>query len=212
MTGPSLPADSQSPCGHGDRRAGAPYEHGDRFAGAPNEHAERFTGAPRERQPTATLGGAHRLYLAVPAQPDRVPYIRHCTTHTLNAWRLGHLAPDAELVVSELLTNAVRATQEAASPLTLGSQPVVPVVVLYLATDADWLWVLVWDCCPESPEHPIRPGSGAGADCEPEPDPDAENGRGLEIVDAVSDRWGTCSAAGVGKVVWAQLRLPAHPE
>jgi anti-sigma regulatory factor (Ser/Thr protein kinase) len=187
MTGPDLPRDSQSP-----------YDAGGRFAGA-----------PRERKPAPTLGGAHRLYLAVPAQPDRVPYIRHCTTQTLNAWRLGNLAPDAELVVSELLTNAVRATQTAASPLMLGPQPVVPVVVLYLATDADWLWVLVWDCCPESPQ--CR-GHGSGADGDREPDPDSENGRGLEIVDAVSDRWGTCSAAGVGKVVWAQLGLPTRPE
>lgn len=199
MPVPSLPGDSQSP-----RDAGR------RFAAVPRDAGERFAGMACERQSAATLGGAHRLYLAVPAQPDRVPYIRHCTTHTLNAWRLGHLASDAELVVSELLTNAVRATQEAASPLTLGSQPVVPVVVLYLATDAEWLWVLVWDCCPESPAHPIGPGNGANADCEP--DPDAENGRGLEIVDAVSDSWGSCSAAGVGKVVWAQLSLPARSE
>jgi anti-sigma regulatory factor (Ser/Thr protein kinase) len=131
-----------------------------------------------------------RLYLYVPARPSAVPHARRCVRSTLAAWQLDAVADDTELVVSELLTNAVRAAAHAAA-----------VVVLYVALDPDWLSVLVWDSCPEPPVRPAR-----AAD-------DAESGRGLEIVDAVSERWGTCNLAAGGKIVWAQLGVPgpAHP-
>ncbi len=51
-----------------------------------------------------------RSYLELAAAPGAVPRARRHTRHMLAAWKLGHLADDAELVVSELLTNAVRAT------------------------------------------------------------------------------------------------------
>jgi hypothetical protein len=39
------------------------------------------------------------------------------------------------------------------------------------------------------------------------PDPLAESGRGVPLMDALSDRWGT-SPHGDGKVVWFELDLP----
>jgi anti-sigma regulatory factor (Ser/Thr protein kinase) len=127
-------------------------------------------------------GQQHRFYLAARAEPAAVPLARRRVRHTLATWRLDHLAADTELVVSELLTNAVRAAAHEAAP-----------VALYLALDLDRLFVLVWDCCPE----PLVRCGQAGAE--------AEGGRGLEIVQAISDRWGTCTPAEGGKVVWAQL-------
>src|ERR1022692_386372 len=129
-------------------------------------------------------GQQHRFYLAARAEPAAVPHARRRVRHTLATWRLDHLADDTELVVSELLTNAVRAAAHEAAP-----------VALYLALDLDRLFVLVWDCCPAPPV--LRSPAGA----------EAESGRGLGIVQAISDRWGTCTPAEGGKVVWAQLSV-----
>ncbi len=126
-----------------------------------------------------------RFYLDVPAHPGAVQHARRCIRSTLAAWQLCAIADDTELVISELLTNAVQAAAHAAAG-----------VVLYVALDPDWLSVLVWDCCPEPPARPARTGD------------DAESGRGLEIVHAVSERWGTCNLEAGGKIVWAQLGVP----
>jgi anti-sigma regulatory factor (Ser/Thr protein kinase) len=88
----------------------------------------------------------------------------------------------AELVTSELVTNAVQASHWANS-----------VVSVCLALQHDRLFVLVWDCCTEPPSH-----------CHA--NYDDESGRGLAIVDVLSEQWGTCPVAD-GKVVWAQLAL-----
>jgi len=127
---------------------------------------------------------AHRCYLEVPAEPGAVPYARRCTRHTLTAWKLDQIASGAELVVSELMTNAVRATL---------AMPSAAPVVLYLAADPGRLTLLVWDACPELRHRPH--------------DDDSADGRGLEIVQAYSDRWGTWAPVQGGKVVWAWLDL-----
>jgi hypothetical protein len=67
-------------------------------------------------------------------------------------------------------------------------------VVLYLAADPGRLTLLVWDACSEPPVH--RPH-----------DNDSADGRGLEIVQACSDRWGTWAPVLGGKVVWAWFDL-----
>jgi serine/threonine-protein kinase RsbW len=128
---------------------------------------------------------AHRSYLDVAAEPGAVPYARRCTRQALAAWGLGEIAGDAELVVSELMTNAVRAT--------LGLSRAAH-VVLYLAADPGRLTLLVWDACAEPPVR--RPH-----------DADSAGGRGLEIVQALSDRWGTQAPVRGGKVVWAWFDL-----
>lgn len=128
---------------------------------------------------------AYRSYLEVGAIPAALPYVRRHTRQTLAAWELSEIADDAELVLSELVTNALQATQ-------VERQAAAQVVAVYLALDLDRLFVLVWDCCPEPPVH-----HGHAAD-------DAETGRGLKIVQALADRWGTCPVEG-GKVVWALI-------
>ena len=138
----------------------------------------------------ATGARTHRSYLEVAAVPGAVPYARRCTRHTLAAWKLADLSSDAELIVSELMTNAVTAT--------LGIRATAP-VALYLALDGRRLTLLVWDACPALPAQRQR-------------DDDAAGGRGLQIVQALSDRWGTCAIPGRGKVVWARFDLTAPPE
>jgi len=83
------------------------------------------------------------------------------------------------------VTNAVRATarKQRAAP-----------VALYLAADPGRLTLLVWDACRELPAH--RPHGD-----------DSAGGRGLDIVQALSDRWGTQAPVRGGKVVWAWFGL-----
>lgn len=133
--------------------------------------------------------GPYRSYLEVKAVPAALPNVRRHTRQTLADWKLSEIAADAELVVSELATNAVQATRDAKRATAS--------VAVYLALDLDRLFVLVWDCCPGRPAY-----DGPADD-------DAETGRGLTIVEALSERWGTCALDG-GKVVWARLTMTSE--
>jgi anti-sigma regulatory factor (Ser/Thr protein kinase) len=87
---------------------------------------------------------------------------------------------EAELLVSELTTNAV-----------LHGTP--PVTVRVECDGSRGMCVSVGDT---SPEHPL------GRDAADE----EESGRGVRLVDVISDRWGTDEQPGDGKVVWFRLR------
>jgi anti-sigma regulatory factor (Ser/Thr protein kinase) len=124
-----------------------------------------------------------RSFLELGALPGAVPCARLHTRHLLWEWRLTGLTDSAELVVSEIVTNAVRITQadERTAP-----------VRLWLLADRARLLILVWDASP-LPPVPVRASD------------DAENGRGLLLVDALSTRWEFFQHHGGGKVVWALL-------
>jgi anti-sigma regulatory factor (Ser/Thr protein kinase) len=89
------------------------------------------------------------------------------------------LAGDAAMVVSELVTNAIRA---GASSILLEVGRVGGMFRITVVDDA------------------------AGVPKLAEPDPTAVAGRGLRIVDALSARWGV-EEASAGKRVWADLDL-----
>ena len=156
--------------------------------------ADAVTG-PRHPEMCSCAAAAH-FCLVAQAHPAVVPHARRSARHTLAAWRLDQIADDTELVVSELLTNAVQATL-AASTAAPRQWPTPPMVALYLTLDPDLLSVLVWD---NSPEPPAPRPSASDED---------ENGRVLIIVQALSDQWGICAPPGGGKVVWAQLSSPS---
>ena len=152
----------------------------DRPRFAPAESAsERVSGAGAARQrPLTSL-------LELEPRPSAVPCARlHCRS-VLAEWRLSALAGDAEVIVSELMANAVNASQR----LT-GLNP----VALCLKASRERLVIEVWDHSPEDP----RPGT-AGAD--------AENGRGLLVVKALSTRWGHLRTRYGSKAVWAELAV-----
>jgi len=114
--------------------------------------------------PTANVVGEARALVA-----------RACAT-----WGVVEVSADAELVVSELCSNAVR---HAGTPLQ----------VLVRRT-AFHLYIEVFD---ESPRMPV----------ERTPDVLADSGRGLFIIERFTSAWGS-NRIGTGKVVWAALRLP----
>jgi anti-sigma regulatory factor (Ser/Thr protein kinase) len=95
----------------------------------------------------------------------------------------------AEMVISELVTNAVRygVPCGAARP---GQTP----IGLWLLGEAGELMCMVTD--PGS-EIPVPRESG----------PFSENGRGLHVVSAYSRQWGWNLLEEGGKAVWALLRI-----
>ena len=131
--------------------------------------------------------------LPLGALPGATPCARLHARAVLAEWDLNDLAEAAELIVSELVTNAVRAsTASNGRPRYDGLQ--MPVVVLRMASDGIGLLIEVWDGIPGSPAA-AHPG------------PDDESGRGLMLVAAQCDRWSWQTVPGwPGKVVWAQLR------
>jgi anti-sigma regulatory factor (Ser/Thr protein kinase) len=137
-------------------------------------------------------------YLEFGALPTAVPCARlHCRQVVME-WDLRPLASAAELVVSELVTNAVRASEGlTGSPYQGQWRPGLPPVRLWLRCDHEHLVVQVWDGNDRMPQLQA-------------PDPEADSGRGLWLVEASSDKWGTFRLEGAsGKVVWALLQCSA---
>jgi anti-sigma regulatory factor (Ser/Thr protein kinase) len=129
-------------------------------------------------------------FLELGALLSAAPCARLHARHVLREWGIGNLGDTAELLVSELVTNAVRASREMAQAAA---------VRLWLLSDSAQVLILVWDA---SPQPPVL------ADVTDE----AENGRGLMIVQAVSDQWGWYPPeTGNGKFVWAVTRLCLTP-
>ena len=119
-----------------------------------------------------------------PRSPFSATRARHELTLTLQEWGLDGLADEAELVLSELFTNAIR---HASAP---------------------------WDRLIETryerlPDGGIRievHDANDGVPLMQRPTGEDEGGRGLALVDALTGRrWGVSSRLGVGKLVWARL-------
>ena len=124
-------------------------------------------------------------FLELAPLPGAVPCARLHAVHVLHEWGLGALADDTALIVSEIATNAVDAS------VVLPGRP--PIALRLQATDT-LLRIEVWDQSP----HDVEPRKA---------DADAESGRGLTVVAALSDRWGTNRTNYQHKVVWAELDL-----
>jgi Histidine kinase-like ATPase domain len=165
---------------------------------ASSSRSRRSTAAERAFRPAeGGLGTAARwplsAHLPLGALPTAVPCARAYIRVILDEWGLPALADSAELIVSELVTNGVKASaDEHGRPRY--SEDGLPVVHLRLACDQAGVLVEVWDSVPRPPA-----ARRAG--------PDEENGRGLALIQALSDRWGWTTVPGwPGKVVWAELR------
>lgn len=97
------------------------------------------------------------------------------------------LTDDALLLVSELVTNAVRHGQ--------------PDIFLTIRPHPPGIGVAVRDHGPELPTPSVEM-----------PEPTAPRGRGLRIVDALSSDWGIeLVDPPPGKIVWFELEQPSAP-
>ncbi|MER5985064.1 SpoIIE family protein phosphatase [Streptomyces sp. NPDC001787] len=115
----------------------------------------------------------------VPSEPSAVAGTRARAARQLEAWGLGELAMTTELIVSELVTNAIRYTSG-------------PVRLRLLRQS-----VLICEVSDSGSTSP-RLRHARTTD---------EGGRGLFLVAQLSRRWGTRYAAH-GKIIWAEQGLP----
>jgi two-component sensor histidine kinase len=113
---------------------------------------------------------------------------RNFTRVTLGLWGMEALTDVVELVVSELVTNAVRHGVPSARKIVSEH-----CVRLRLLAQAPFVMCMVTD-----PGHgiPVLRDSDLAAEC----------GRGLTVVEACCVRWGWHLLDEGGKVVWALLR------
>lgn len=142
----------------------------------------------------ALTGWLRGPYLQMLARPGAVPYARRYARRMLWKWGLKELAEQVELVVSEIVTNAVRVSGGLDGPDRLRAGGTL-VVRLWLVAGQASVLVLVWDASPSLPQRQ-------------EPEAEAESGRGLLLVETLSADWGSFIAgSGHGKVVWALCQM-----
>jgi Histidine kinase-like ATPase domain len=141
-------------------------------------------------------GGATARWTTAPRVATRTPALaahsvataRAFALRTLQRWSEPGRAADVAAVVSELLTNALRHSLPDEYPVgTTARWP----IRLGLLHTGPCLLCAVADPSERAPV-PRHPGCLD------------EDGRGLQLVESLSDQWGFCPAPdGLGKVVWA---------
>jgi anti-sigma regulatory factor (Ser/Thr protein kinase) len=105
------------------------------------------------------------------------------------------LLDDTELVVTELVTNAVRATGiTEPKPLWVTLDDLAVIKVRFTLYESSVI-IEVWD---RSIHPPIIKAAALEED----------DGRGLTIVNALCNRWSYFYTASGGKVVWGELAMP----
>lgn len=114
---------------------------------------------------------------------ESVPTARHFVVDVLHAWGLESLGGDAAIVISELATNALR---HAETPFRA-----------VLDRQQQGVRLGVEDAAPD----PLARRSSDSYDL---------GGRGVDIVEALSHRWGWTELPS-GKLVWAELVATAEP-
>src|SRR3954447_10843904 len=133
------------------------------------------------RRPRPSLPGPHEhLSATFPAQPQSAPAVREWASRELQNRGKGTLSPDVALLLSELVTNAMKYTQ--------GD------IVVEIDADSQ---VIVGVCDHSSQEPFVRPTPGS----------EDGGGRGLHLVDALAEQWGA-ELYQDGKCVWFQVSHP----
>ena len=124
------------------------------------------------------------VLIELPPTPGAVAIARQFVSDHGNGLDLA-VIEDAELLVSELVTNAIKHGK--------------PAILLRVRSEPPGIGVEVRD---EGPEDPVMPNE--------EPVHDQRSGRGLRMVAAVASAWGVRRPAdGPGKVVWFTLQPTA---
>ncbi|WP_411121416.1 ATP-binding protein [Streptomyces sp. x-19] len=144
----------------------------------------------RARPVVARLAPAVSASVAyrIPSEPRSAGWARRELRWRLGQWGVvGELVDVAELLVSELVANAVRAQGE----------------------DGAWVGVR-FGFSGGRLRLEVRDGSAEKPVMNDDVEEDAECGRGLVLVDALASGWGV-AVDGTGKVVWAELAVPEVP-
>jgi anti-sigma regulatory factor (Ser/Thr protein kinase) len=126
-------------------------------------------------------GSLRTLRMTLPTATRSVWLARQATRVTLAAWRLAHVEETAVLLVSELVTNAVRHAR--------GTD----VITVDLRAARTRLRIEIQDTDQRWPQPRI-------------PDGFDESGFGFVLVDALAEAWGVLETEA-GKAVWAELDI-----
>jgi anti-sigma regulatory factor (Ser/Thr protein kinase) len=114
---------------------------------------------------------------------------REFATRTLTSWGLPDLVDDAVVIISELVTNAIRHGLPPYAAAA-GDAP----IKLSLVRQGRFVVFIV--CDPSDQDPKVRPADDV-----------CENGRGLHVIEALSRVWGWTPLPSGGKAVWAALGL-----
>ena len=131
--------------------------------------------------PGEPAGPWRRLVMTLSAEDHSVRLARHAAHVVLSVWELAHMEEAAILIVSELVTNAVRHARET------------DVVEVDLHVTRTCLRIEIQD----SDRHWPQPRIPGGFE---------ESGFGFVLVDALADKWGVRETTA-GKAVWAELDM-----
>jgi anti-sigma regulatory factor (Ser/Thr protein kinase) len=131
---------------------------------------------------TAQAGGRLQQHVAQ-GDPEALRSARHMVRAAVRAWGAGDRADEIELAADEMITNALMHTDGGAI-----------VTARVLAGAERRLRVEVED---RSSALPRRRDAGVAG----------VSGRGLMLVDRLSDSWGV-ESRGSGKCVWCEFRMP----
>lgn len=123
--------------------------------------------------------------MTLPASSESVRTGRQATRVVLSAWQLSSLEENAVLVVSELLTNAVRHARDTDA------------IELDLHATRAWLRIEIQDRDRQWPRPRVVNEL-------------SESGFGFVLIDALAAKWGVRETE-TGKAVWAELDIPPGP-
>lgn len=140
-------------------------------------------------------GATRRTFLVLGALPTAAACGRLHARQVLWEWGVPVDADNAELLVSELITNGLKASWATGWN---------PPVWLGMTARLSSLLIEVWDGNVRAPVLPEHDGDV--------PDLDGEGGRGLFLIEALSQGWGWYPTSDPeGKVTWCQLQATAPP-
>jgi Histidine kinase-like ATPase domain len=134
------------------------------------------------------------------ALPTAPRLVRSFATLVLPTWGLAAFKDDAELLLSELATNAVAVATSPDGRPRYDASGALHLLWARLLSDRERLRLEVWDTVPQEMGVPVQRQAQATD----------ESGRGLELLDLLSADWGWEPMSGrAAKKVWAELtRLP----
>lgn len=136
---------------------------------------------------SASTGSSATFVL--PPLAESVHSARGFAAGALSGWRMTMLLDSMELVVSELATNALRHGLMLAEPAARRENAVIRLSLIRRGA--------LVTCAITDP--------GSAVPVMREPSPLEPGGLGLHIVESLSLRWGWCTLAPRGKIVWAVL-------
>jgi serine phosphatase RsbU (regulator of sigma subunit)/anti-sigma regulatory factor (Ser/Thr protein kinase) len=137
----------------------------------------------RRQGPTTQQAGGRLQQHVAPGDPEALTEARHMIRAAVRAWGAGGRADEIELVADELITNALMHTEGSA------------IVTLRVLAGSDRrLRAEVEDSSSALPRRREAGESGV-------------SGRGLLLVDRLTDVWGV-EARGGGKCVWCEFIVP----